>query len=185
MKREILLLLLGVSSVLTLVTDSAPNLEADVMRQLPDCDPFPYNAYSGYLDVTANKSLHYVFVQSMSDPVNDPLLIWFNGGPGCSSLLGFFQENGPWIIDDGETYIKENPYPWNVRANVMYLESPAGVGYSWAENREDNVFDDMTQSYDTYAALVEFYKKFPTFLNHDLYISGESYAGIYVPYLAW
>jgi carboxypeptidase C (cathepsin A) len=73
----------------------------------------PTASYSGYLPVTANKSLHYIFVESERDPINDPVVIWFNGGPGCSSLLAFFQENGPWAIDDGETWVKRNPHPWN------------------------------------------------------------------------
>jgi carboxypeptidase C (cathepsin A) len=67
----------------------------------------------------------------------------------------------------------------------MYLESPAGVGYSVAGGARDKAFDDLSQSVDTYIALDAFYKKFPTFLKNELYISGESYAGIYVPYLAW
>ena len=58
------------------------------------------DAYSGYLDVTDTKKLHYVYVESQNDPTTDPVLLWFNGGPGCSSLLGFFQEHGPWVIDD-------------------------------------------------------------------------------------
>jgi len=57
-------------------------------------------SYSGYLDVTDTKSLHYVYVESQGDPTTDPVLIWFNGGPGCSSLLGLFQEHGPFVIDD-------------------------------------------------------------------------------------
>jgi carboxypeptidase C (cathepsin A) len=48
-------------------------------------------------------------------------------------MLGFMQENGPRIVDDGESVIKNNPYPWNTAASVMWLESPAGVGYSLAE----------------------------------------------------
>jgi len=152
---------------------------------MPDCDPFPYNAYSGYLDINEDKALHYILVESLNDNIHDPLLLWFNGGPGCSSLLGYFSENGPWIIDDGEDFIKENPYPWNTRANVLYIESPAGVGYSWGRTMADRTFDDMTQSEDLYAAFVAFFQKFPNYVGRDVYISGESYAGIYVPYLAY
>ena len=53
------LLLIGLASVFA---DESVGLEADIMRQLPGCDPFPYNAYSGYLTVTSTKALHYVFV---------------------------------------------------------------------------------------------------------------------------
>jgi cathepsin A (carboxypeptidase C) len=109
---------------------------------LPDAPPFNYLAYSGYLEVSATKSLHYVMVESQSNPQTDPVLLWFNGGPGCSSLLGFFQEHGPYIIDDGEDYLKENPYPWNLRANLVYIESPAGVGYTYYNSRQDTSFDD-------------------------------------------
>lgn len=51
--------------------------------------PMPTNSYSGYLKVNDEKQLHYIFMESKNDPKTDPILIWFNGGPGCSSLLGF------------------------------------------------------------------------------------------------
>jgi carboxypeptidase C (cathepsin A) len=158
--------------------------ESDIMFSLPDCNSFFYNSYSGYLKVTDKKSLHYVFIESQDDPLTDPLMIWFNGGPGCSSLGGFFQEHGPWVIDDNQTYIHENPYSWNVRANMLYIEMPAGVGYSIGDPDNMN-YNDMSSSQDNLIALIAWYAKFPEFVNHDLYISGESYAGIYVPYLAW
>jgi len=50
----------------------------------------PTASYSGYLPITADKSLHYVFVESERTPITDPVVIWFNGGPGCSSLLAYF-----------------------------------------------------------------------------------------------
>jgi len=70
------------------------------------------DSYSGYLNVTDTKRLHYVFLESHREPANDPIIIWFNGGPGCSSLLGFLQENGPWVFEDGAKKMTENPYPW-------------------------------------------------------------------------
>jgi len=104
---------------------------------LPDASDFESPSYSGYLTVSDSKSLHYMFTESLDDPANDPMVIWFNGGPGCSSMLGFMQENGPYVIDDGESVIKKNPEPWNKRANVMWLESPAGVGYSIGNDTTD------------------------------------------------
>jgi cathepsin A (carboxypeptidase C) len=158
---------------------------ADIMGDLPDAPPFTTKTYSGYLDVTATKRLHYVFAESETDPANDPVVIWFNGGPGCSSLLAFMQENGPLKIDDGVDFIDVNPYPWNNRANMLWIESPAGVGWSVGETTEDLSTNDMTQSTDALIALKSWYAKFPEYLPNELYVSGESYAGIYVPYLTW
>uniref|UniRef100_A0A7S3KQX2 Carboxypeptidase n=1 Tax=Euplotes crassus TaxID=5936 RepID=A0A7S3KQX2_EUPCR len=142
--------------------------------------------YSGYLEIpNKQRKLHYVFAESQNDPATDPLVIWFNGGPGCSSMLGFIQEHGPYSMPDGDPNFYENPNSWNKEANMLYIESPAGVGYSYFWDRETDSFDDLTSSEDNYAALEAFYEKFPEYLDHDLFISGESYAGIYVPYLAW
>jgi carboxypeptidase C (cathepsin A) len=155
------------------------------MGNLPDAPAFVTATYSGYLTVTDTKRLHYVFAESESDPANDPVVIWFNGGPGCSSMLAFMQENGPIAIDDGESYIKTNPFPWNKRANMLWLESPAGVGWSVGETKADLSHNDMTQSEDALQALKSWYAKFPEYLPNQLFVSGESYAGIYVPYLTW
>lgn len=95
------------------------------------------------------------------------------------------QENGPLKIDDGVDFIDVNPYPWNHRANMLWIESPAGVGWSVGETTEDLSTNDMTQSEDALTALKSWYAKFPEYKANELYVSGESYAGIYVPYLTW
>jgi len=123
----------------------------------------PTNSYSGYLDVTDTKKLHYIFVESENNATTDPVVIWFNGGPGCSSLLGYFQEHGPYVIEDNANTIHRNPNPWNANASMLYIESPAGVGFSVANTTEDNSFNDMTQSRDAMTALLHFYQKFPEF----------------------
>jgi len=129
--------------------------------------------------------LHYVYTESLRSPRNDPVLLWSNGGPGCSSLLGLFEENGPWTVDDLTKTCTHNPYSWNHYANVLYIEAPAGVGFSTASGPEDHAQNDMSQSDDLFKAVVQFFALYPERVGNDLYLSGESYAGIYIPYLAW
>lgn len=175
---------------LTLAACALLNVQAapaeDEFTILPNMTAMSTKSYSGYLPVTDSKALHYIFVESKSDPKTDPVVIWFNGGPGCSSLLAFFQENGPWVVGaDGNDTIYENPYPWNNQANMLWIESPAGVGYSIANNTADMSTNDMKQSMDAITALQAWYAKFPEFWDNPLFVSGESYGGIYVPYLTW
>ena len=77
----------------------------DKMADLPDAPAFTTATYSGYLKASKTKHLHYVFAESMDSPETDPVVIWFNGGPGCSSMLGMMQELGPIVVDDGEAML--------------------------------------------------------------------------------
>lgn len=142
--------------------------------------------YSGYLNtLDKNKNLHYMFVESQSNPAEDPVVLWLNGGPGCSSLLGFIQEHGPVVIPDYTKELVLNKFAWNKNANIIYLESPAGVGYSYNDNGESDLkYDDDIVANDNRNALLDFFRKFPEFRLNDFYIAGESYAGVYVPKLA-
>jgi carboxypeptidase C (cathepsin A) len=81
-----------------------------------------FQAYSGMLKI-ANASMHYVFVTSQQNKSTDPVVLWLNGGPGCSSMLGLISENGPFSIPDGSNNFtqSENPWSWNRVANVLYL----------------------------------------------------------------
>jgi carboxypeptidase C (cathepsin A) len=99
-------------------------------------------------------------------------------------MLGLIQEHGPCVIEDFTDKVVDNPYPWNLRANVLYLESPGGVGFSNSTTEEDIKYTDHSQSVDTFAALRDWYANWPELLKNPLYITGESYGGIYAPFLA-
>ena len=98
-------------------------------------------------------------------------------------MLGFLTEHGPFVNDDLEPDFHRNEYSWNREANMLYIESPAGVGYSYCDDKHLCNFTDYNSATDNLKALLSFFDKFPEYLPNDLYISGESYAGIYVPYL--
>jgi carboxypeptidase C (cathepsin A) len=161
--------------------------EEDRVLEVPGMAVFDnFGFYSGYLPIPdTGKSLHYLFAESQSNPSTDPLIIWFNGGPGCSSMLGWAQEHGPYVMDSGTDFWRKNDYSWNNEANVIYIESPAGVGYSFCSTLKECSFTDEKSSLDNLTAVLAWFEKFPEFKGHDLYISGESYAGIYVPYLSY
>ncbi|CAG2175251.1 unnamed protein product, partial [Oppiella nova] len=117
------------------------------------------------------------------NPDTAPVVLWLTGGPGCSSLLAMFTENGPFRVGtDGQT-VGTRDYSWNTVANVLYLESPAGTGFSYDENN-NYTNNDETTSLDNYLSIESFFVKYPHLKGNPFYITGESYAGIYIPMLA-
>ncbi|KAM6223756.1 lysosomal protective protein-like [Rhynchocyon petersi] len=155
----------------------------DLVTSLPGLSAqLNFLQWSGYLQAGEGKYFHYWFVESQGNPASDPLVLWLNGGPGCSSMEGILAENGPYRMNaDGSLYM--NKYSWNKVANVLYLESPAGVGYSYSLSQNYQTNDQQVAA-DNYQALLSFFEKFPTFANHDFYVFGESYGGVYVPSLS-
>ncbi len=94
--------------------------------------------FSGYLPFDMGK-FHYVFFESQGDPDNDPLLLWLNGGPGCSSLIGMMYENGPFVFNKpGSVNVQVNEFAWNKKANLLYISSPGGVGFSHGLRHDNN-----------------------------------------------
>ncbi|KAL9123049.1 MAG: hypothetical protein Q9187_000400 [Circinaria calcarea] len=134
--------------------------------------------YSGYLDDDKNdKHLFYWFFESRNDPKNDPVVLWLNGGPGCSSLTGLFLELGPSRIDENLELVY-NPYSWNANASVIFLDQPVNVGFSYSGGSVSNT---VAAGKDVYALLTLFFKQFPEYAHQDFHIAGESYAGHYIP----
>jgi len=76
---------------------------------------------SGLIKIGKSSDIFYWHFESKLNPSSDPLVIWLNGGPGCSSLLGLFTENGPYTINDDLT-LNANPYAWNQQANVVFVD---------------------------------------------------------------
>lgn len=144
--------------------------------------PDKVQQHKGYINLTSPGGVHlfYWFFESRSDPSKDPLVIWLTGGPGCSSELALFLENGPFIIN-GTATPTLNPYGWNKFANVLYIDQPAGTGFSYVDKPDEYVTNERQIAMDLWNMMLEFYKLYPKYDRLDLYIFGESYAGHYVP----
>uniref|UniRef100_A0A0K0D190 Carboxypeptidase n=1 Tax=Angiostrongylus cantonensis TaxID=6313 RepID=A0A0K0D190_ANGCA len=123
------------------------------------------------------------FTESQRNPSTDPLILWLNGGPGCSSLGGLIEELGPFKLKHYGNTVYSNKYSWNLFANVLFLESPSGVGFSYNTNNNVTTNDDDVAQHN-YQALVDFLRKFPEYHGRATYITGESYGGVYLPTLA-
>ncbi|GFZ17325.1 serine carboxypeptidase-like 45 [Actinidia rufa] len=170
---------------LCLVVESSlsPN---DKIAWLPGQPLVGFQQFSGYVSVDdkKQKSLFYYFVEAEIDPASKPLVLWLNGGPGCSSLgVGAFSENGP-FRPNGQVLVR-NEYSWNREANMLYLETPVGVGFSYSTDTSSYVaVNDQVTARDNLVFLQRWLLKFPQYKHRDLFITGESYAGHYIPQLA-
>ncbi|KAJ4720821.1 Carboxypeptidase [Melia azedarach] len=163
----------------------------DRIIKLPGQPPnVNFSQYSGYIavDRKAGRALFYWLIEAPVDkrPESRPLVLWLNGGPGCSSVaFGASEEVGPFRVQrDGKT-LKLNPYAWNTQANMLFLDSPAGVGFSYSKSFEDmHSVGDKRTAKDAYAFLVKWLDRFPQYRRRPFYIAGESYAGHYIPELS-
>ncbi|WVZ96573.1 hypothetical protein U9M48_042193 [Paspalum notatum var. saurae] len=144
--------------------------------------------FSGYVTVNERhgRALFYWFFEAQATPEEKPLLLWLNGGPGCSSIgYGAASELGPLRVVRQGAALEFNRYAWNKEANLLFLESPVGVGFSYTNTSSDlDTLNDDFVAEDAYSFLVNWLERFPEYKDREFYIAGESYAGHYVPQLA-
>uniref|UniRef100_M4CYN6 Carboxypeptidase n=1 Tax=Brassica campestris TaxID=3711 RepID=M4CYN6_BRACM len=175
--------------VLVLPVIACGNKEDDLVTGLPGQPPVNFRHYSGYVNLgprQKQKSLFYWFFEAQQNTARRPLVLWLNGGPGCSAIAtGAAQELGPFLVHTKGGNLTFNEFSWNKEANILFLEAPVGVGFSYSNNSTDlqNLGDQVTAE-DSLVFLINWFKKFPEFRSNEFYITGESYAGHYVPQLA-
>lgn len=158
----------------------------------------PSRQYSGFISAEKTQTpghermLHYVFVEAENNPETAPVVLWTNGGPGCSSLEGWMMEMGPLRPDPTDPSgrrLTRNPMTWSLYANMLYLEHGVGVGFSYS-NSGDVHLDDESDAEMVQIFLRNFFfpstghAGFPEFSSNDFYLTGESYAGVYIPHIA-
>ncbi|KAG6532913.1 hypothetical protein ZIOFF_006772 [Zingiber officinale] len=166
------------SDLKSIVYDNYGLKDGDKVIRLPgQPNKVNFNQYAGYVTVhrATGRALFYYFVEADENSMSKPLVLWLNGGPGCSSLgYGAMEELGPFrVMSDGKTLYR-NPYAWNT-----------GVGFSYSNTTSDYAKSgDQRTAIDSLAFLLNWFERFPEYKGREFFIAGESYAGHYVPQLA-
>jgi carboxypeptidase C (cathepsin A) len=145
--------------------------------------------YSGYYDITANKALHYLFIESLNEPSTDPIVVFFNGGPGGASINLAYYGMGPVALSKFENgtinFIQFNS-SWANNASLLFIDNPVNIGFSYSKRSPyDQIHNDISFTEDILTFIVKFYHERHTLRANPLYIGGVSYGGIYAPRMAW
>lgn len=178
------------------LTNTSPLEFAVDGTAIPDVDFDIGESFAGLLPISDDQrdknQLYFWFFPSNNTDARDEILIWLNGGvsrpsrparwgtkrltsitqPGCSSLGGLLQENGPFLWQYGTYAPVANPWAWKHLTNVVYVEQPIGTGFSQGDVTATNEEDIARQ-------FMGFWKNFmDTFSmrGNKVYITGESYA---------
>ncbi|KAH7537131.1 serine carboxypeptidase-like [Ziziphus jujuba] len=140
--------------------------------------------HAGYYKIEHSNAarMFYLFFESRNSK-KDPVVIWLTGGPGCSSELAVFYENGPFSIANNLSLVW-NDYGWDKVSNLLYVDQPTGTGFSYSTDRRDIRHNEEGVSNDLYDFLQAFFAEHPQLAKNDFYITGESYAGHYIPAFA-
>lgn len=156
-------------------------LAEDEVQYLPGFGAPLEPVFSGLLPCNpeANGKLFYMLFHAQQGGAEQPLIIWLNGGPGASSALGNFLENGPYRLHPDQT-LTRNPGAWNKDAHVMYVDNPVGTGYSTSEpHGYVRDYDELARQF--YEGLSAFFSRHSWLKPRAVYMAGESFAGVYIP----
>lgn len=143
-------------------------------------------SYSGYLtvDKVYNSNLFFWYFPAEENPENAPVVLWLQGGPGASSMIGLFMENGPLKLNSLNK-LKRRQYTWSRKHNLIFIDSPVGSGFSFTDQEKGYARDECDVGRNLHEAVIQLYKLFNWDSSSGFWITGESYAGKYVPALAY
>ncbi|KAG2095727.1 Alpha/Beta hydrolase protein [Suillus discolor] len=145
------------------------------------CETTPNVAQiSGYIDIGTNMSMWFWFFESRNTPETAPFTLWLNGGPGCSSMIGLFQENGPCFVNADANSTTLNPYSWNNVSNMIYIDQPIETGFSHGDDEANSTQSAAPFVWTAFQVLFE-NKLFSKYASREFIFASESYGGHYVP----
>ncbi|GBC02449.1 hypothetical protein RclHR1_04630005 [Rhizophagus clarus] len=187
MKLSINVLALGIGlffSAFYRITEAVDASEYFVssLPGLPDNSNLKLHAGHITTDPKTNSNVFFWLIHNRHISDIPKFIIWLNGGPGCSSMDGLFLENGPWRMNDDQT-LRLVDGSWDEYANVLYVDFPVGTGFSFANS--NSYPRNVTQVVSHFLSFLDkFFESFPEYSKDHMYLSGESFAGTFIPYIA-
>ncbi|GMY11932.1 serine carboxypeptidase-like 7 [Fagus crenata] len=175
--------------LIILLLFSKPAVSFSIVKSLPGFSgSLPFKLETGYIGVDENEDwqLFYYFIESEGNPREDPLVLWLVGGPGCSALSGLAFEIGPVQFNMAEyngslPTLALNPYSWTKVASVIFVDYPAGTGFSYSRTRQGYHTTDTKSANSVHEFLRKWLLRHPIFIANPLYIAGDSYSGMIIP----
>ncbi|GAB2292106.1 hypothetical protein Dimus_026358 [Dionaea muscipula] len=130
--------------------------------------------------------MFYYFLESEGNPKEDPLMMWFSGGPGCSAFVGLIYEIGPLAFnitayEGGLPKLQYVEASWTKSASILFVDSPVGSGFSYATDPAEYNTSDSKWATQNYHFLKNWLIEHPQYLKLQLFIGADSYAGVPTP----
>ncbi|KAF5176521.1 Serine carboxypeptidase-like [Thalictrum thalictroides] len=150
--------------------------------------PLPFQLETGYIgvDEADDVQFFYYFIESERNPKEDPVIIWFTGGPGCSDLSALLYEIGPITFkplekDGSMPPLVLNPYSWTKVCNIIFLDSPAGTGFSYSRSTEGWQTGASISVDQAYSFILKWLEDHLEFQKNPFYVAGDSFSGAIIP----
>ncbi|KAH8273138.1 hypothetical protein KR018_006300 [Drosophila ironensis] len=165
---------------------SMPREQVQQLASVPASQFHGVESYAGYLtvDPNYNSNMFFWYFPAEQEPAYAPVVLWLQGGPGASSLFGLFTENGPIELDAHGKPQKRN-ITWSKTHNLIYIDNPVGTGFSFTDSDEGYAKNERDVGRNLHEAVMQLYELFEWSNSSGFWVTGESYAGKYVPALAY
>ncbi|KAL0569910.1 hypothetical protein V5O48_012056 [Marasmius crinis-equi] len=162
-------------------SDLFPDVGLRFVKNSGVCETTPgVEQFSGYIDIGANMSTWFWFFEARENPETAPFTLWINGGPGCSSMIGLFQEHGPCFVNPDGATTRLNPFSWNNISNMIYIDQPTGTGFSHGTTTVNSTEAAAPFFWQAFQILFES-GEFSKFETREFLFTTESYGGHYGP----
>lgn len=156
------------------------------LARVPFTESLRIKSYAGYFTVDKkydSNQFFWYFPAMISKKKDAPVIVWLQGGPGASSLYGLFTENGPLRVR--KSRFERRKYNWALSHHIIYIDNPVGTGFSFTKDPKGYCVNQTQVGEQLYSTLIQFFQLFPELQENKFFITGESYAGKYVPALAY